>query len=98
MLIFFYGADSFRINRAVKEIKNKFIKEINPEETAVSIIDGESIEKNDLLKELSLNSLFAEKKLLIVNNIFKSKKEVIFSDLLTKLNYLETEKNIITVF
>lgn len=98
MLIFFHGPDDFRLNRAVKEIKNKFIREIDPGETAITIIDGEAMSLKDFIEKTGSNSLFTEKRLIIVTDFFKNKKEDLFANLLPRINDLIENKNIIIVF
>jgi len=98
MIIFFHGPDDFRLNRAVKEIKNKFIREIDPGETAITLINGETISSKEFLEKTGSNSLFSEKRLIIVNDLFKNKKESLFTELLPRIKGLIENKNIITVF
>ena len=76
MIIFFHGPDNFRLSRAVKEIKNKFIREIDPGENAITVIDGENMSLKEFIDKTSSNSLFTEKRLIIINNILKTKKKV----------------------
>ncbi|MFA7087851.1 MAG: DNA polymerase III subunit delta [Patescibacteria group bacterium] len=87
MIIFAYGADSFRSRRFVKELKNKFTDNVDPDATSLDIIDGQTATLKEVADKITTGSLFVKKRLVIVNNIFKNKKEKIFSDL---LNYLKT--------
>ncbi len=98
MVIFFHAQDGFRLSRAVKELKDKFVKEIDPEENAITFIDGEVMDLKTFMEQSSLNSLFVQKKLIIVNNLFRNKKDNIFSDLFIKIKSLTEEKDIIVVF
>lgn len=98
MIIFFHGPDNFRLSRAVKEIKNKFIREIDPGENAITVIDGENMSLKEFIDKTSSNSLFTEKRLIIINNILKNKKESLFADILSKIEGLAEDKSVIAVF
>lgn len=73
MLFFLYGEDSFRSNKRVLEIKNKFQTNDNSQ-AGLSSFDAQ-IEKNTLNKietALKNTSLFSNKKLLIIRNIISA--------------------------
>lgn len=98
MIIFFHGPDDFRLSKAVKEIKNKFIREIDPGENAITVIEGESMDLKEFVNKTSSNSLFTEKKLIIINDLLKNKKESLFTELLPRIKSLAEDKLVIAVF
>lgn len=98
MIIFFYGQDSFRIQRAVKEVKNKFIREIDPQANSITTIEADNIDLKFFNEKTSTISLFNEKRLIIINDLFKNKKESIFKNILPIIKTLDKDDNVIAVF
>lgn len=98
MIIFFYGADGFRISRATTEIKNKFSRDLDPNGDSLVLIDGGTTDLKNLNSKINSGSLFTEKRLIIVNDLFKNKKESLFKELLPWLKNIAEAENIITVF
>lgn len=98
MIIFFYGPDGFRLQRAIKEIKNKFIREKDPQENSITTIEADTIDLKTFNEKTSTISLFNEKRLIIINDLFKNKKETIFNDILPIMKALEKDEGAIAVF
>lgn len=98
MIIFFYGQDGFRLQRAIKEIKNKFIREKDPQENSITTIEADTIDLKTFNEKTSTTSLFNEKRLIIINDLFKNKKEAIFNDILPIMKALEKDEGAIAVF
>lgn len=92
MIIFLYGADTFRSRRKLQELKNKFIKEIDDNSGSLYIIDGASATLKEIGEKINTGSLFVKKRLIIVENIFKNKKDKIGSELASYLQKIEKEK------
>lgn len=86
MIIFIHGADTFRSRRFLQELKNKFIKDVDPESNSLSAVDGQSATLKEISEKINIGSLFVKKRLVVVENIFKNKKEKIFAEL---VNYLK---------
>jgi len=96
MILFFYGEDAYRSRQALNEIKNKFIREIDPEESSLNAVDGQSADLKTIVSMLNTGSLFTKKRLTVIENIFKNKKAAVFSGLESYLkNIAEDEGNII---
>ena len=98
MIIFFYGPDNFKLSRATTEIKNKFIRDIDPSANSLILIDGQNADSKTINSKLGTGSLFAEKRFILITEIFKNKKLNIFSDLLSQLEKISTDDNLIIVF
>ncbi|MEF3691932.1 MAG: DNA polymerase III subunit delta [Candidatus Moraniibacteriota bacterium] len=74
MKLFLYGEDNFRLKEKLKEIKDETADK-NDSSFSLSVFDfAEEFSLNDLRKVLSTQSLFADKKLIIVKNIFSVKE------------------------
>lgn len=83
MIIFFYGQDSFRIKQKLIELKNKFKKTVDKGSFSLTEINGEKTNIAELSEKINSDSLFAQKKMIIIKNIFKNKDINIFNPLLT---------------
>ena len=91
MIIFLYGADTFRSRRKVRELKNKFIKEIDDNSGSLEVVDGQGATLKEIGEKINTGSLFVKKRLIVIENIFKNKKDKIGSELTAYLQKTEKE-------
>lgn len=80
MLFFLYGEDDYRSSLKLQQIKDKFIKEVDPSGYNVVNIENPGIE--NLSKEFSQIGFLANKKLVIIRGIFQQKINKEFADFL----------------
>lgn len=92
MIIFIYGADTFRSRRKLQELKDKFINELDPESSSLSVLAGPDINLKNLNEAIATGSLFVKKRMVIVENIFNHKKKEIFKELLDYFKPLSATK------
>ena len=95
MIIFLYGEDSYRSEKKLKEIIEHY-KQAHKSGLNLVKIDAGKNNFEDFYSNLRVNSMFAEKKLIILNNIFRDKK--FQDDFLAEIKNLESLKDIIVVF
>jgi len=95
MIIFLYGPDSFRSKRKLKELKDKFRREIDQGGTDLAEIDGEKTSLNQINELISPASLFSKKRMIVIENIFSNKSAGIPGELLKLLKREEKGENII---
>ena len=95
MILFLYGPDTFRAKRKLKELKDKFRREIDKSGNDIAEINGEAVTLNLLNEHISPASLFSKKRMVIIENIFKNKSAGIFADVLKLLKRDEKTDNII---
>lgn len=98
MIILLYGADSFRSRRFLQELKNKFIKDLDPNSHSFSVVDGQSATLSSISEQINTGSLFVKKRFVVIENIFKNKSEKIFSELTPYLEKLTKSDENILVF
>lgn len=98
MIIFLYGADAYRSRVALNGIKEKFIREIDPSESSLSVVDGQNSDLKTIISKLNTGSLFTKKRLTIIESVFRNKKSGIFSELKKYLEPLEADDGNIVVF
>ncbi|MFA6307495.1 MAG: DNA polymerase III subunit delta [Patescibacteria group bacterium] len=84
MLFFYYGQDSFRASQKIEAIKTKFKEKIDPGGHNIQSLDGETMSPDDFFQAVSVMGFLADKKLIIVKNIFDNKKLKDWQDSLIK--------------
>jgi DNA polymerase-3 subunit delta len=98
MIIFLYGPDTFRSRRLLQEMKQKFIKDIDSESHSAALIDGQTATLKEIGEQINTGSLFVKKRLVVIENIFKSKKEKIFAELAGYLKRFTGQDDNIIIF
>jgi DNA polymerase-3 subunit delta len=86
MIIFLYGEDTYRSRQKLKEIKDKFLREVDPGGSSVVAIDGENATMEKINETTGAPSLFTKKRMIIIERLFASKNKAIFDQL---YNYLQ---------
>ncbi len=80
MIIFLYGEDSFRSRQKLRELRDKFTREIDPNKNNLTILDGKSVDIKEIHNSIGTRSLLAKKRMIIVENIFLNKNKTIFRE------------------
>lgn len=93
MIIFLHGADSFRSRQKLNALIEQFKKQRDPGGNNVVKIDGTKLSIDELNSKIAPSSLLAEKRLLVIEDLFNHKEENIFKSLLTYLQKSERAKN-----
>src|SRR6185295_8808416 len=95
MVIFLYGADSYRSKEKLDEIISQY-KSVRTSGLNLIFLDAGEIEFADVLGALGVSSMFAETKLIVLKNVFANKVfQESFSEDLKKLQEL---KDVIVVY
>jgi len=90
MIFFLYGPDSFRAKQKIKQLKDKFIAEVDPQGTSLLELDGPKLKLETLSDAYRPQSLFSKRRFIIVQDIFSSRRK----ELVVELNeFLEKEKD-----
>jgi DNA polymerase-3 subunit delta len=95
MIYLIFGEDTFRSKEKLKEIVEKYQK-IHKSGLNLKILDLEKLSFEDLKREFSFSSMFAEKKLLILKN--SSKNEQFKKNFLKEIENFSKSKEIIFFF
>ncbi len=69
MLILLYGQDSYRSRQKLKDIVERY-KKIHKSGLSLTYFDGESLKFDDFKDAVRQVSMFGEKKLLVISNVF----------------------------
>jgi len=76
MIIFFYGEDVYRLNQKIRALKEKFIS-ASLGDTNLAILDGATVSYDDIARQVLAMPFLSKSRLVIVNNLFSAKKDVI---------------------
>ncbi len=98
MIIFFYGQDSYRSKKSLHDLKNNYQKSLDPNGDNIIYLDGEKITDKDFSDNIKNDSLFSNKRLIIIKSLFKNKKLTIFNKILETLKEIEKNNDNTLVF
>lgn len=88
MIFFLYGPDDFRAKEKIREIKDKFLRELDQNQTSCAELSGEHLTLAKFHEAASINSLFARRRLIVVDNVLMNKDKEF---LVTLLDYLKNK-------
>jgi len=74
MIIFLYGPDTFRSRQKLKELKNKFIAEIDKAGLNITNLNGEDLDVAEFERSTSAMPFLAKKRLVIIENLIAKNK------------------------
>lgn len=95
MIYFIYGEDSYRAKRKLEEIIKEY-KKVHKSGLNLTYINADAVSFKDFYSNLKITSMFAEKKLLVVRNIFNNAK--VQEDFLANIKNLEQSKDIVVIY
>jgi len=93
MIILLHGADSFRGRQKLNLMVEQFKKQRDPQGNNVVKLEGDKITIDELDSMISSQSLLAERRLLVIENLFNHKQKNVFESILKYLQKIEKEKN-----
>ncbi|MFH1890875.1 MAG: DNA polymerase III subunit delta [Candidatus Kuenenbacteria bacterium] len=74
MIIFLYGADTFRSKEKLKGLKDRFIHEVDRSGFNLMELEGGKMNINDFNKAVLTQSFLSKKRMIIVRGIFSARK------------------------
>ena len=80
MIIFIYGAETYRSKRKLQEIKAKFLKEVDTTGSSLVVLDGITLTMDQMNAAIAPASLFSRRRLIVIERIFANKTNI-FNDL-----------------
>ncbi len=72
MILYFYGADTFRSRHYLRQSIDQFRKQRDPAGYNIAMHDGKKIELSKLMAELRVVPFLAEKRMVVVENLLSS--------------------------
>ncbi|MEK7097690.1 MAG: DNA polymerase III subunit delta [Patescibacteria group bacterium] len=92
MIIFIYGDDAFRSRRKLKELKDKFLRDVDPSGGSLVVIDGKIADINEINEAVGPASLFSRRRMIVVEEVFANKNKDIFGEILDYFNKKEEDR------
>jgi DNA polymerase III delta subunit len=81
MIIFIYGADTYRSRQKLNELKDKFVTEIDINSQSLIVISGAATTLKEIGEKINTGSLFVKKRMIIIEDIFDNKSDKLLADL-----------------
>jgi len=78
MIVFLYGQDSFRSRLKLKELKDKYLREVDKAGSGLSSVSGAKATFAEIAAAIGPASLLSKKRLIVIEDIFASKDQAIF--------------------
>lgn len=98
MIFFLYGPDNFRAKQKIKELKAKFIAEVDPDGTSVVELEGQKLKLEELADAYRPQSLFVKRRLIVVSDLLASKNKEMAVEFLEFLKKEAKNDNILVVY
>lgn len=73
MIIFLHGPDTFRSRQKLKELREKFVREIDPSGLNCNVLDGTMLDHAELEKSLLTSAFLAPKRMIVIKNLLSTK-------------------------
>jgi len=89
MIIFIYGPDTYRSRQKLNELKDKFINEIDINSQSLIVLNGQTTTLKEIGEKINTGSLFAKKRMVVIEDIFDNKSDKLFTDLTSFLKKRE---------
>ena len=94
MIIFLYGPNDFLAKQKINDLRLGFLQKVTDSEHSINTLDGSNLKLDEIAKTINTGSLFARKRLTIIENLFSNKTTDIlksFSKFLKDSNLTDSE-------
>lgn len=98
MIIYLYGEDTYRSRQKLKQLREKYRREVDAAGLSLAVLDGETASLAEIGGRLSPSSMFAKKRLVIIENIMLAKSAGLPADLLEFLQKSKGAADNIVIF
>lgn len=98
MLIFLYGSDDFRARQKITELREKFIKEIDPGASSISALDASRATLDDLSSLYRSGSLFTKRRFVVLEKVLDNKNKDFIEELTSFIEGEKKNENILVVY
>lgn len=75
MIFFLYGQDTYRSREKLRELKEKFVREVDPSGANLVVLDGAVMKPEDFRNAVSAMSMFVKKRMVVVERLLESGKK-----------------------
>lgn len=96
MLIFLYGPDDYRAKEKIKELKNKYLKEVDMSGSGIKEFFDNQWSLGELKEVMGTGSLFARKEMILIEGAIARKDKVFLEEMAELMT--KTGDNIVIVY
>src|SRR3989338_5758079 len=98
MIFFLYGQDTYRSRLKVRELKEKFVREVDPSGANLVVLDGATMKLEDFRNAVSAMSMFAKKRMVVVERLLESGKKPVQEAVAEYIGHKDFPEDHIVVF
>lgn len=98
MIFFLYGQDTYRSRQKLKELKEKFVREVDPSGANLVVLDGATMKPEDFRNAVSAMSMFVKKRMVVVERLLESGKKPVQEAVAEYLEHKDFPEDHIVVF
>lgn len=98
MIIFLYGPDDFRARQKIGELRDKFVKEVDPDGSSVMALDGSKITLKELADAYRPAALFAKRRFVSLTHVLSNKHKEFIDELDAFLEHEKAHENILVIY
>jgi len=98
VLILLHGSNSFASHQKLNALIAQFKKQRDPNGDNVVLLAGENLTLDELNSKIAAKSLLAQKRLIVVHDLFSNRAEALFTDLLTYLQSVADTNDNVLIF
>lgn len=97
MIIFLYGPDTFRSRQKLAELKDKFLREVDPSGINIHVLDGSSAPIEEIEKNLLSPSFLARKRMVVIEKFLSKNQPEVNTERIISILQKKTIKDTIVI-
>lgn len=98
MIFFLYGQDTYRSRQKLRELKEKFVRDVDPSGANLVVLDGATMKPEDFRNAVSAMSMFVKKRMVVVERLLESGKKPVQEAVAEYLAHKDFPEDHIVVF
>lgn len=98
MIFFLYGQDTYRSRQKSRELKEKFVREVDPSGANLVVLDGAMMKPEDFRNAVSAMSMFVKKRMVVVERLLESGKKPVQEAVAEYIGHKDFPEDHIVVF
>lgn len=96
MVIFLHGDDTYRSRQKLRELKEKFLREVDPSGANLAVIDGTTVGASDIWGAIAAQSFLVRKRMVVIEDIGAQKSKTAREEIVAFLDRVPND--VIVVF
>ncbi|MDO8621633.1 MAG: DNA polymerase III subunit delta [bacterium] len=91
MIIFLHGDDTFRSREKLRELKEKFLREVDPSGSNLVVLDGATVSASDLWGAVAAQSFLVRKRMVVVEDLGAQKSATVREEIAALLGKIPSD-------